>query len=89
VAGSVDDVDVVILVLERGVLGLDGDAFFALEVHRIHDALGRRPGWSGRCRIAGGAVDERGLAVVNVGNDGDVANFLDDFHKKGGGRLAA
>jgi len=34
-------------------------------------------------------VDQRGFAMVNVGNDGDVANFLDDFHKKGSDRLAA
>ncbi len=35
--GRIDDVDVVILVFESGVFGPDGDALFALEVHRVHD----------------------------------------------------
>jgi hypothetical protein len=26
-------------------------------------------------------IHERGLAVVDVGDNGDVANLLDDFHK--------
>ena len=39
VAGSVHDVDVVVLVFERGVLGADGDAFLALEVHGVHEAF--------------------------------------------------
>ena len=85
VAGSVDDVDVVILVLERGVLGLDGDALFALEVHRVHDALDDGLVGAERARLAEELIDERGLAVVNVGDDGDVANLLDDFHKMSGG----
>ena len=42
VAGSVDDVDVVILVLESGVLGLDGDPLFPFEIHRVHHPLFRR-----------------------------------------------
>ena len=48
VAGSVHDVDVVILVFERGVLGANGDALFALEIHRIHDALFVRLAWLAR-----------------------------------------
>ena len=91
VAGSVDDVDVVILVLERGVLGLDRDAFFALEVHRVHDALDHGLVGAERAGLAQELVDQRGFAMVNVGDDGDVANLLDDFHKMSGGgeRLAA
>ncbi len=89
VAGSVDDVDVVILVLERGVLGLDGDAFFALEVHRVHDALDDGLVGAKGAGLPEELVDQRGFAMVIVGNDGDVANFLDDFHKKGSDRLAA
>ena len=36
VAGSVDDVDAIAVPLKGGVLGANGDAFFALEIHRIH-----------------------------------------------------
>jgi hypothetical protein len=55
VAGGVDDVDVVILVLERGVLGLDRDALFALEVHRVHDALDDGLVGAERCPTGAGA----------------------------------
>ena len=40
VAGGIDDVDGVAAPVDRGVLGLDGDALFAFEVHRVHGALG-------------------------------------------------
>ena len=54
VAGRVHDVDVVILVFERGVFGADGDALFLFQIHRIHQALflRTRAGWRGRCRTA-------------------------------------
>ena len=65
VAGRVDDVDLHAAVADRRVLGEDRDALLALEVHRVHDALGdvlvlaeraglpqhaRRPAWSCRGR---------------------------------------
>ena len=37
-----DDIDLDVLVHDAGVLGADGDAALALQVHRIHDALLRR-----------------------------------------------
>ena len=80
VAGGVDDVDGDGLALggrsvvgHRGVLGQDGDALFALEVTGVHDAvfevvvLGKGVG------LLEHGVDQRGLAVVNVGHDRDVA----------------
>ena len=81
VAGGVHDVDVVILVFEGGVLGLDGDALLALQVHGVHDALLGGDGLVGAegARLLEQAIHERGLAVVNVGDDGDVAYML---HKK-------
>ncbi len=89
VAGRVDDVDVIILVLERGVLGLDRDAFFAFEVHRIHDALDDGLVRAERARLTQELIHERGFAVVNVGDNGDVANLLDDFHKMRGNKKAS
>ena len=81
VAGGVHDVDVVILVFERGVLGLDGDALLAFQVHRVHDALLGGDGLVGaeRARLLEQAIHERRLAVINVGDNGDVAYML---HKK-------
>ena len=75
VAGGIDDVDGVAFPVDGGVLGLDGDAFFAFEVHGVHGALG------GGLVVAVGAagleklVHERGFAMVNVGDDGEIANF--------------
>jgi hypothetical protein len=40
VAGRVDDVHLRVADLDGGVLGEDRDALLALEVHRVHDALG-------------------------------------------------
>jgi hypothetical protein len=80
VAGRVDEVQVVLapvarLVAQRRGLGLDGDAALALEIHRVEDLafhLARRQ--------ASGALDdavgERGFAVVDVGDDGEVADVV-------------
>ena len=82
VAGGVDDVDRHPAlgrgrsdVVHRGVLREDRDALLALEVtgvhHPVDDGLGlvhgERPG------LAQHGVDQRGLAVVDVGDDRDVA----------------
>ena len=78
VAGRVHDVDMIILVFERRVLGADGDAFLAFEVHRIHDAFLVGDGLVG-AKSAGlfeQAIHERRLAVVNVRDDRDVPNVL-------------
>ena len=80
VAGSVDDVDVVIVPVEGGVLGADGDALFAFEVHRVHDPDLGGLGFVGAegAGLLEELVHERGLAVVDVGDDGDVSDL---FHR--------
>ena len=69
VAGRVDDVDAGAVPVDRGHLGENGDAAFALQVVGIHRAL-RHP-----LVLAEGAgllqqpVDQSGLAMVDVGDD--------------------
>ena len=79
VPGSIDDVDPITVPLESGVLGANGYAFFALEIHRIHhpllDFLIRAEG----AGLPQQLINERGLAVIDVRNDGDVADFI---HKR-------
>ena len=82
VAGGVDDVDLQITaVADRRVLGEDRDALLALEVHRVHDALvdvlvgAERPG------LPEHGVDEGRLAVVDVRDDGDVAEVIARRHR--------
>ena len=74
--GGIDDVDGVVAPVDGGVLGLDGDAFLALEVHGVHGALGEfLMGLDGAAGLEE-FVHEGGLAVVDVGDDGDVADLL-------------
>ncbi len=75
---SVDDVDEVAAPLHRAVLGPDGDAALAFEVVAVHhplfDALVL-------AEHAGGAedrIDQGGLAVIDVRDDGYVADALRD-----------
>ena len=78
VPGGVDEVELVTLavaglVVQPDGVGLDGDAALALEVHGVeHLVLALA-----QAQSAGEleqAVGQRGLAVVNVGDDGEVAD---------------
>jgi len=76
VAGGVHDVDVDAPVVDGRVLGHDRDAFFALEVDRVHDALGHRLVLAKEARLPEHRVDEGGLAVVDVSDDRDVPDVF-------------
>ncbi|MCW2549120.1 MAG: hypothetical protein JWN96_3580, partial [Mycobacterium sp.] len=77
VTGGVDDVqrDSVITrpVANRHVFGEDGDALFALEIHGVHDALGDVLAFPECTGLPQHGVDQRGLPVVDMGDDGEVA----------------
>lgn len=75
VTRGIDDVDRVALPENRGVLRLNGDAFFPLKIHRVHRTL---LGGLVVTVCATGLqelVDEGGFAMVNVGDDGEVADL--------------
>ena len=74
VARRVDDVDARALPDDRGRLGEDGDAALALEVVRVHGALGDLLVVAEGAALLQQAVDQRGLAVVDVRDDRDVAD---------------
>ena len=76
VARRVYDVDLRVLVVDGGVLGEDGDAALFFEVVRIHYAIGHGFVGAEGAGLAEHGVDEGGLAVVDVRDDGDVANGL-------------
>ena len=76
VARGVDDVDLDVLVLDRDVLGENRDAALALLVVRVQDAvLDLLVGTEG-VRGTQELVDHRRLAVVDVGDDGDVPQIV-------------
>ncbi len=80
VAGGVDDVDEVVLPLHRAVLGADGDAALALEVVAVHHALVDVGVLAEHVCGAEDAVDQRRLAVVDVGDDGEIADLGGGVH---------
>ena len=75
VAGRVDDVDAIILVGDGSRLGHDGDAALPLEIVGVHYAFGDALVLAERSRLLQQAVDEGGLAMIDVGDDGDVAQL--------------
>ena len=76
VPGRVDDVDLHVAVPDGGVLGQDRDALLALQVHRVHDAVGHFLVGPERAGLAQHGVDEGGLAVVDVRDDRDVSQVV-------------
>ena len=74
VARGIDDVDMNAFVLDRGVLGKNRDATLLFQVVGIHDALDQLLVGGEGAGLAEQLVDQGGFAVVNVGDDGDVAN---------------
>ena len=76
VAGGVHEVELHGSVADRGVLGEDRDAALALLVHRVHDEVGEPLGLvdGEHAGLAQHRVDQGGLAVVDVGDDRDVAD---------------
>ncbi len=88
VAGGVDDVDLDAGVLDGGVLGEDGDAPLPLEVVGVHDQDTGGVGVAEDVGLLEEAVDEGGFAMVDVGDDGDIAqvatarNVYSDGHRR-------
>ena len=73
VARGVDDVDLDALIHAGAVLGKNGDAALALDIAGVHHALGDLLVRAERAGLLEHLVHQRRLAVVDVGNDGDVA----------------
>ena len=76
VAGRVDDVDLHALVGDGDVLGQDRDAPLALQVVGVEDLLADQLRGAEPAALAQHAIDQRRLAVVDVGDDGDVADVV-------------
>src|SRR5450830_1707251 len=74
VARRVDDVDVGAFVLDRAVLRQNRDAALFLEIVRVHHAGIDLLVFTEGAGLAQQLVHQRGFAMVNVGDDGDVAN---------------
>ncbi len=80
VTGRVDDVHLHAAPSHGGVLGQDGDALLALEVTRVHDPVGHLLMGAESSGLAQHGVDERRLAVVDVGHDGHISDVISVLH---------
>ena len=76
VPGGVDDVDTGVLPLDRGHLGEDGDAALALDVVGVHSAFSHALVLAELAGLFQQAIHQRGLTMVNVRDDRDVAQDL-------------
>ena len=79
---GVDDVDVGVAVPDRAILGEDRDPALPLEIVGVHHALGDVLVLRERAGLHEQLVDERRLAVIDVGDDRDVAQ---GFGRRGHG----
>jgi len=82
VAGGVDDVDdgdgtVLVDLMYCGVLRENGDALLAFEVAGVHNAIDQLGALLERAGLTKHGVDEGGLAVVDVCDDGNVTEAGD------------
>ena len=73
VARSVDDIDPRALPFDRGRLGKDGDAPFAFEVIAVHRPFGRRLVFPVGTGLFQKLIHQRRLAMVDVGDDRNIA----------------
>ena len=86
VARRVDDVDLDPAAPDGRVLRQDRDPLLALEIHRVHHAVGDVLIRAKRTGLPQHRVDERRLAVIDVGDDRNVPDVLAKRHSK---RVAA
>ena len=73
VAGRVHDIDLHTLIAHAGDLGENGDAALALQFIGVHHALHVRFVFAEDTALIEHGIHQRGLAVVYVGDDGDIA----------------
>ena len=76
VARGVDDVDLVVVIIEGGILRKNCDAALFFEVAGVHDAFGDGLVRAEGTALAQHGVDQSGLAMIDVGDDGDVEDGL-------------
>jgi hypothetical protein len=79
VTWCIDDVDAIAVPVKGGVLRPDGDAFFALEIHRVHHAFLDLLVETEGAGLTEQLIDQRRLAVIDVGDDCDVADFIHEM----------
>ena len=86
VARRVYDIDLDAVVADAGGFRQNRDAAFALEVVRIHDAFHESFVVAEDPALPQHGIHKRGLAVIDVRDDGDIADVLDPLRLVGDGQ---
>ena len=74
VTGRVDDIDLYVVIEDGGILGQNGNAALTFQFVRVHHPFNVvLVGAKGAALLQHG-VNQRGLAVVHVRDNGDIAN---------------
>ena len=80
VAGRIHNVDLHAVVADGGVFGKDGNAALTLQIVGVHNALGHRLVAAENAALAQKLVDQRGFAVVDVRDDGNISDIRSHIH---------
>ena len=82
VARGIHNVDLVVFIVHGGVLGQNGDAALTLQIAGVHDPLHSGLILPVNAALLQHFVNQGRLAVVNVGNNGNISDFFLRCHKK-------
>ena len=75
-ARGIDNVDLHALVGAGAVFGQNGDAALTLDIAAVHHALGHGLIVAESAALTQQGIHQRGLAVVNVSDNGNVAQIV-------------
>ena len=81
-ARGVNDVNLYILVHDSGILGKNGNTALTLDIAGVHNALSYLLVGAEYMALLEHGIDQCGLAVVNVSNNGDIAQIFPGGHLK-------
>jgi hypothetical protein len=88
VARCINDVDPIAVPLKSRILCANRNSFFALQIHRIHYALLDLLVRTESTGLSQQLIHKRRFAVINVRNDGDIADFIHGRESLRSGRAA-
>ena len=63
-------------VVNRSVLGENGNSLFALKIHRVHDTVINILVCAESARLPQHGIDQSGLSMVNVGDNRNIAKVI-------------
>ena len=81
-ARGIHDVDFISFIVNGGILGENGDATLPLQIAGVHDPVHRGLILPVDAALLEHFIHQCGLAMVNMGNDGNITDFFLRSHKR-------